>query len=240
MEEKNNRPETPRGKLLVSRLLLALTILLFVSGTWLLLKQFVIMPRTAYVAPPTAPPAAVAATPAPTSAPVKTPEPTPEPTPYPLLPVRLYFPTMEQVCEIQPVGLTSDGAMDTIKSNVISAWYQYGPSPGDRGNAILNGHKSWQGELGVFSKLKDMQLGDQFITEMDDGSFLYWYVDSVDIYGRTEVPASVMEPRWGEEPELTLISCTGEWDALAGTSSQRSVVVGRLYAVIPAGNVSGE
>ena len=226
----------------ISNVLLVVSIVLFITGVYLVLREYLIPPDTGYVAPPT-PSLVVEAieTPHPeeTQLPASTPMPTPEPTPYDLLPVEISFPTFEQVCEVQPVGKINPstkeevgpeepGAMGTIDSNVIAAWYKYGPSPGDAGNAIINGHKSWKGERGVFYELKEMNLGDQVVVKMSDGSYLYWYVDTVSVYPRDEVPIDVMEPRWGEEPMLTLISCTGSWDAVAGSSSKRSVVTLKL------------
>ena len=243
-DEKTPLSGTERAnRRLIGNILLVLSIVLFVTGIYLILREYVIPPKTNYVAPPT-PSLVVEAIATPSAAiiptPKATPSPTPAPTPYSLTPVRIYFPTFEQVCEIQPVGKVNPktkeevdpsepGAMGTVDSNIIAAWYKYNAAPGDRGNAIINGHKSFDGEKGVFYYLPDMELGDQVVTEMNDGSYIYWGVESVNVYPRDEVPISVMEPHWGEEPMLTLISCTGTWDALAGTSSKRSVVTLRLY-----------
>lgn len=228
----------------VGNILMIISIVLFITGVYLLLREYVIPPNTNYVAPPT--PALVveaiepSATPESSLAVTTSPSPTPVPTPYDLTPEEIYFTSFEQVCEIQPVGKIDPktkeevapeepGAMGTVDSNVIAAWYKYGPAPGDKGNAIINGHKSWKGEKGVFYNLKDMQVNDQVVVKMSDGSFLYWYVEDVEVYNRDEVPVDVMYPNWGEEPMLTLISCTGSWDAIAGTSSKRSVVTLRLH-----------
>ncbi len=242
--EDNNNAKSPLGigRRTLSNILMVLSIVLFIAGVYLVLREYVIPPDTDYVAPPSPPLVVEAiATPSPESSiapeltPQPAPEPTPEPTPYSLIPVEISFTTFEQVCEIQPVGKINPktkeevapeepGAMGTVDSNVIAAWYKYGPSPGDMGNAIINGHKSWKGERGVFYELKNMSPGDEVVVKMDDGSYLYWYVETVNVYNRDEVPIEVMEPRWGEAPMLTLISCTGTWDAVAGTSSKRSVV----------------
>lgn len=228
----------------VGNLLMILSIVLFITGIYLVLREYVIPPNTDYSPPPTPALVIEAIDPSPSATPegtvAITPSATPEPTPYDLTPVEIYFPTLEQVCEIQPVGKVDPktkeevapeepGAMGTVDSNVIAAWYKYGPSPGDKGNAIINGHKSWGGEKGVFYELKDMQLNDEVVIQMNDASYLYWYVEEVNVYNRDEVPIDVMYPDWGEEPKLTLISCTGSWDALAGTSSKRSVVTLRLH-----------
>lgn len=245
-EQDDARRESERKKRrLLSNILLAASILLFVMGSYSLLEAYVIRPRTDYVAPPTPAPT-LPPTPVPTLPPdaAQTPAPTIEPTPYNLKPARISFTTLEQVCEIQPVGYVDPKtkeevlpqdmepgksyAMGTVDSNIIAAWFKYGPSPGDRGNAILDGHNRWKNKYGVFNDLIKLKPGDEIVIEMDDGSYTYWYVHEVNRFERDEVPPEVMEFRWGEEPMLTLITCTGTFDYKVGTHTHRCVVVARM------------
>lgn len=226
--EDHNKKQRKKNSLF-SNIMLGLSILLFAAGVYMLLKQYVIRPKTNYVAPPTPSPTVVV----PTLEANDGLNGTPAPTPYVQhIPVGIFFTEWREYCEIQPVGLTEDGAMATVDSNVIAAWYMYGPSPGENGNALINGHKSWNKALGVFSLLTDMKTNEQVVIEMDDGSFQYWYVHEVNVYPLGDIPDSVMDLELdAAEPKLTLISCTGAWDTLAGTSSKRSVVILRLYPV---------
>ncbi|MDO5111686.1 MAG: class F sortase [Clostridia bacterium] len=242
-EDDAKREAKRKKRRLISNLLLVASALLFLAGAYSLLQAYVIPPKTDYVAPPTPAPT-VAATPAPTIDVAETPAPTPEPTPYNLKPARISFTTLEQVCEIQPVGYVDPQtkeevepedmepgksyAMGTVDSNIIAAWFKYGPAPGDRGNAILDGHNRWKNKYGVFNDLIKLQTGDEIVIEMDDGSFTYWYVHEVNKFERESVPPEVMELHWGEEPMLTLITCTGTFDYKVGTHTHRCVVVARM------------
>jgi hypothetical protein len=212
---------------ILSNILLVLSVCLFLGGVWMLLKEYVIPAKTEYIPPTVSATPYIPPTPAPT--PQASASPTPAPTPYNLIPLRISFPTFEQTCEIQPVGRTEDGAMGTVDSNIIAAWYEEGPSPGDYGNALINGHKSWKKEKGVFAELVTLKLGDRIVIFMDDGSELNFYVHTVDVYDRLSVPESVMDLDRGAEPRITLITCIGDWDYGAGTSSERVVVTAKLY-----------
>jgi LPXTG-site transpeptidase (sortase) family protein len=223
----------------VDRGLFALAAVLFIAGGWMLFRQFVYLPES-YVAPAT--PAPLAPTPAPTAA-VGTPAPTPSPTPYvQKLPVHLHFTDREISCPIESVGLIEnvdkDGepildaagnvtyAMGTIDSEKVSAWLSTGPSPGEPGNAILNGHVRWKKVAGVFSILPEMQVGERMAVTYNDGSVSYWAVDSIDFFTIDDWPAWVMDPNSGDT-RMTLISCYGAWNSEAGTANERVIVVAK-------------
>lgn len=205
--------------------------LLLAAGVFLVIRQYVLIPGE--YTPPEQDVAAsatpVAVTPAPTPAASGEPVETPSPTPYVKpVPVRIYFTDAEIMCDIVPVGIIEEGdragQMDTVDDPDLAAWYSPGPAPGEEGNAIINGHKSWKGKVGRFSVLWNMKIGDEVAIAFEDGSIIYFQVLSVDFYPYDGVPTSVMDPE-SDFPRLTLITCYGEFDHVASTSKQRCVVV---------------
>ncbi len=225
MEDNRRQPENKKG-LKNSKAFWAVIYVLIAAmllgGIYMVVREYIWIPGP-YVPPPTPAPT-IAATPAPTLAPSATPLPTPSPTPYvQKIPLRIYFTGYERQADILPVGVTEDNAMDTLDSAKDSAWYQFGPSPGEPGNALLNGHVKWKGELGTFSILKDMKVGDEVVIELDDGSFKYFDVTNLDTYLLDEIPPSVMD--LGGESRVTLITCLGDYDSSIGTSRSRVVAV---------------
>lgn len=224
-----------RKSLLLNRLLLGASVVLFALGVWLLVRQHVFIPD-AYVAPAT--PAPVA-TPAPTAAAAAA---TPSPTPYvKKIPITLHFTEREISCPIEPVGIEDDvdkdgnpvldefgnpvKIMGTIDSEKVAAWLEEGPSPGEPGNAIINGHIRWKKVAGVFSVLKDMAPGEKLAVTYDDGSVMYFAVESMDIFTIDDWPSWVMEQ--SSDTRMTLITCHGEWNRSRGTSNERVVVVAK-------------
>ncbi len=212
---------------------------LLIGGIILIVRQYVLIPGH-YEAPPTPTPTVTpVATPSPSSGlTVITPEPeqTAEPTPAPYeytrsVPTKIYFLDAQVSVEVQSVGIIEEGdhkgQMGTIDDPDVAAWYEPGYAPGELGNALINGHKSWKGKIGRFSVLWDMKTGQQVAVEREDGSVLYFMVVSVDFYPYNDYPESVMEME-SDTAKLTLITCYGDFDRQAGTSEQRCVVVCEL------------
>ncbi len=227
------------GRKKINILLYVLSALLLASGVFLVIRQYVLIPGE-YVPPdvdaiaspaPTATPGATS--PWDTGAqPSATPGNTPEETPYVQpIPLRIYFIDAEVMCDIVPVGRIEEGEkagqMDTVEDPDLAAWYEHGPSPGEPGNALLNGHKSLNGKIGRFSVLWNMKEGELIAVALDNGSVRYFAVASVEFYPYNAVPSEVMDMD-SETPRITLITCYGEFDKKVGTSKQRCVVVADL------------
>jgi len=214
-------------KKVVEYLLYGLSALFLIGGIAMLLRQYVLMPGN-YTPPAVTPSPNVFQTPIPSQKPQETPAPSPSPTPYvKVAPIRIYFTDAEVMADIFPVSIIEEGEragqMDTIDDPDVAAWYEPGVSPGGPGNAIINGHKSWEGKIGRFSVLWDMQVGDEVAIEYADGSLAYFYAVSVDFYPYDAVPDEVMSLEG--ESRVTLITCHGDFDRNAGTSEERCVVV---------------
>ncbi|MEG1547486.1 MAG: class F sortase [Clostridia bacterium] len=217
---ENNNSEKNKKKKVIDTLLLSVAGVLLVVGVFLTLRQYVFIPGS-YVPPP-------AATLQPTLAPVPTA--TPQPTPFDMpYPAEMYFTDREVMCEMQPVGIITEGdkagKMDTLDSPELAAWYEPGPIPGEAGNSLINGHVRWKGVAGTFSVLPDMKVGEKVVIEYVDGSTRSFTTQSIDFYPYDSVPAQALELDFGGKPRITLISCTGTFNHSAGTSSERVLVV---------------
>lgn len=101
------------------------------------------------------------------------------------------------------------GEMD-VPTNVRDvAWYQYGPSPGQAGSAVLAAHVDLASQgAGVFFNLRQLEPGDVVEVEYDDGSRQTFRVEARVQYDKTEIPLDVIFATDGP-PVLTLITCGG-------------------------------
>ncbi|MBQ6845985.1 MAG: class F sortase [Oscillospiraceae bacterium] len=199
--------------------LLITSSLLLVIGIIISVSQSVYIPNHSYI-----PPAVIvdAPTPQDTVAPSASVEVLPTPF-IKVAPVRLYFIKRNISCDIEKVGKTETGAMATVDDPYIAAWYEDGPSPGDKGNALVNGHVRWGGIAGTFSILSEMAIGEEIVFEYENGTQKSFYVSEIVFYPFNDVPSDVMSQN-GED-RVTLISCYGKWDSEAGTSSERVFVI---------------
>ena len=139
------------------------------------------------------------------------------------LPKRLRIPAISVDTGFEYVGLAADGAMDVPKDPSQVAWYRLGPRPGERGNAVVAGHVDWGGKLAVFWGLSRLKAGDVVeVTAADDRKYEF-SVQWVRWYDAAQ--ASVDEVfGQGENPELTLITCGGDFDRKTRQYLSRVVV----------------
>jgi len=217
------------------RISLAIAAALIIYAAAIVFRQYVFIPGK-YEAPPT---------PVPTDSGISWEvTATPEPTPYiQKIPVKMYFTAREVSCPVERVGIVpytdAEGnhvfnelgqqifTMGTLDTEKAAAWLENGPSPGEYGNAVFNGHVSWKKVAGVFSILPKMEVGEEIVMEYDDGSTMRFLVTNVDIYKLGEEPADVMKT-YTEDSRMTLITCYGEsWNSELGTRESRCVVVAK-------------
>ncbi len=97
-----------------------------------------------------------------------------------------------------------------VPSNVQDvAWYQFGPSPGQAGSAVLAAHVDLASQgAGVFFNLRDLEPGDIVEVDYDDGSRQTFRVEARVRYDKGEIPLDVIFATDGP-PVLTLITCGG-------------------------------
>jgi len=157
--------------------------------------------------------ATVEPTPTPTQNPTATPEPTvpPKPSAKVALPTRLEIPAVRVSAPIEYVGLASDGSMGTPSDPDHVAWYRFGPRPGEPGNAAITGHVDWAGKIRAFWWLKELDPGDLIAVVTEDRSRIEFAVEWVRQFDVANAPTNLIFGS-SDRPELTLITCGGEFD----------------------------
>jgi LPXTG-site transpeptidase (sortase) family protein len=143
-------------------------------------------------------------------------------------PTRLIIDGISVDAPVEPYGINSRTGQMEVPRNVRDvAWYEYGPSPGQPGSAVLAAHVdlSSQGP-GVFYRLRDLEPGDQIAVEYDDETTAFFVVEARVKYDKDELPLETVFSRDGE-PVLTLITCGGGFSPSAQSYDSNVVV----YAV---------
>ena len=137
-------------------------------------------------------------------------------------PVELIIPRIGVDARVEARGLDSKRNLDTPRDFHDVAWYNRGPAPGERGNALINGHVNWWTGAAVFTHLSALRSGDEIFVVREDDSTATFRVT-----GRTTVAAGARLPSlFASSPNatLTLITCTGVWDTARGSDTQRLLV----------------
>lgn len=180
-----------------------------------------------------APTATVAATVAATAAPAlptATPVP-PTATPLPPLPGieprRLRIPNLGINAAVEQVGLDSKNRMDIPRNIWNVAWYKLGPQPGQRGNAVIDGHLDGPSSPAVFWNLNKLVPGNRIYIQDDKGQEKVFEVFDTAIYEYDKAPLDrIFGP--SNDAQLNLITCNGTFDRRTANYDKRFVVYSRL------------
>lgn len=145
-------------------------------------------------------------------------------------PQRLLVPAIGVNAPVESLGLDAQGRMATPSRPENVGWYSPGVTPGDVGNAVIDGHLDWTSGPAVFWKLGRVRRGDELTIVRADGSQARFAVQATSVMPY-DASTDALFMRSGP-PSLTLITCYGAWDRQRGTYQQRLVV--RASLVTPA------
>jgi sortase A len=137
-------------------------------------------------------------------------------------PARLVIPSIGVNARIEARGLDSDRNLASPNDYREVAWYKTGPKPGDPGNALINGHVNWWTGDAVFTHLASLRAGDEVRVVRADGRVVVFKVTSSRTVGANARIASLFDPR--KDSTLTLITCSGVWNPLTRSDTQRLLV----------------
>lgn len=139
------------------------------------------------------------------------------------VPTSIVIPRLRVQAPIQPVGQDRKGRMATIPDPKTVAWYAFGSAPGMPGNAILAGHRDWNGVLGTFWGIENLHSGDSVSIQFSNGKRSVFKVVSDQTYLLQDVPSSVMTA--AGPTRTTLITCVGDFIRSQGGYQSRVVVI---------------
>jgi LPXTG-site transpeptidase (sortase) family protein len=138
------------------------------------------------------------------------------------IPARLLIPKIGVNATIEARGLDAYRNMETPRDFHDVAWYNLGPTPGQPGNALINGHVDWWTGSAVFTRLADLRTGDPVIVVRGDGTRLTFKVTVQSVVAANARLASLFAP--SSAATLTLITCFGAWDPLTLSDTHRLLV----------------
>lgn len=139
-------------------------------------------------------------------------------------PTRLRIDALDVDAQVAAFGVAASGEMEVPTNADTVAWYEHGPSPGQRGSAVLAAHVDYNGQRGVFFDLADLQAGATITVEFADARLRsFTVVDGASI-SKKALPVDQLFRRDGR-PTLTLITCGGDFNP--ATRSYRNNIVVR-------------
>jgi hypothetical protein len=146
-------------------------------------------------------------------------------------PVSLDIPTIGVHSEVQHLGQTAEGALETPAPGPNyneAAWYQYSPTPGSLGPAIVLGHVDSPVEgPSVFFRLGELKPGDRVSITRADDSIAVFVVDKVHSYAKDDFPTELVYNDINHAG-LRIITCGGAFDDTTGHYLDNIVVFASL------------
>jgi hypothetical protein len=128
------------------------------------------------------------------------------------------------------LGLNSDGTVQVPSGSSYNeaGWYQYSPTPGSVGPAVILGHvDSGAWGASVFFKLGDLRPGNKVMVRRQDGLVAVFEVTGVRRYAKDHFPTQLVYGNTNNA-ELRLITCGGSFDSSTGHYVDNIIVFASL------------
>ncbi|MEU4080812.1 class F sortase, partial [Streptomyces venezuelae] len=156
----------------------------------------------------------------PRARPKPVPPPRPSPPPAPLarsVPTALAVPAITIEAPVTGLGLDAEGRLATppVDDPRVVGWYAKGATPGERGTAVVVGHRDTRSGPAVFLNLDSLSPGNTVRVARADGRVAVFTVDRVRTYAKTDFPDKEVYGSTGR-PELRLLTCGGAFDRRTG------------------------
>ncbi|MET8508418.1 class F sortase [Streptomyces sp. NPDC004787] len=151
------------------------------------------------------------------------PAPRPQPPPAPLArsrPTTLAVPAITIEAPVIGLGLEPSGSLATppVDNPRVVGWYANGVTPGERGTAVVVGHRDTRTGPAIFLNLDSLDPGNTIRVARADGRVAVFTVDRVRTYAKSAFPDGEVYGA-AKRPELRLITCGGAFDRKAGYAS---------------------
>jgi LPXTG-site transpeptidase (sortase) family protein len=144
-------------------------------------------------------------------------------------PVKIRIPGIGVNAPVMNVGRDADGTVQVppLAEHNLTGWYRYGPSPGQRGPAVILGHVDSTTGVSVFYHLKNMHAGNKVYVTLADGKVAAFAVDGLQRVAKDAFPTASVYGKAGY-PSLRLITCGGPFDQATGHYTDNIIVYAHL------------
>ena len=139
-------------------------------------------------------------------------------------PVSFSIPSIHVSANVEHIGLTSNGAVGAPEGAYEVSWFNKGPKPGEKGNALISGHSGiWKdGTHSIFDSLHTLKIGDTIYVTDDNGIKRSFIVKEMRVYNKDETVPELFNT--SDSARLNIITCHGDWIGSEKTYSKRLVV----------------
>ncbi|MBX9426119.1 MULTISPECIES: class F sortase [Streptomyces] len=132
-------------------------------------------------------------------------------------PTVLAVPAITIEAPVIDLGLDAAGRLATppVENPRVVGWYAKGATPGERGTAVVVGHRDTRTGPAVFLNLNALSPGNTVRVARADGKVAVFTVDRIRTYTKAEFPDKEVYGSTGR-PELRLLTCGGAFHRTKG------------------------
>lgn len=130
---------------------------------------------------------------------------------------RIAVPAITIEAPVMRLGLDRAGRLNSppVDRPKLAGWYEGGAAPGEKGTAIVVGHRDTRTGPAVFLNLDSLKPGNTVRVTREDGITAVFTVDRVRTYDKADFPdREVYGP--ANRPELRLLTCGGAFHPREG------------------------
>lgn len=151
-------------------------------------------------------------------------------------PTSIVIPSINLRAALDEIGLLPDGRLEVppYERANRAAWYRLGPSPGERGSAVIVGHVDSKQAVAVFWYLTRVRPGDRVEVTRQDGDTAVFTVSSVEQFAKSRFPSDRVYADV-DVPVLRLVTCGGPYDVARHAYADNVVVFASMTGLRPAG-----
>lgn len=121
-------------------------------------------------------------------------------------------------------GKNPDGTLEVPEDYDIAGWYKYGPTPGEKGPAVIAGHVNRDHGPGVFGALYLVKKGQVIEVKREDGKVALFKVDDIKQFPQNaEFPTQTVYGNI-DHAGLRLITCAGDFNYLTRHYNENTVI----------------
>jgi hypothetical protein len=131
---------------------------------------------------------------------------------------------IENSC-VETVDMTNDGAVGDPKNTMAMGWYLYSSAPGKDGASIYTCHSGFLGETALCDSLTSLSDGAEIIVEVASGQKFNYTVRKQKNTPLERVDMEEFDSVYGGASHgLSIMTCTGEYNQVAGTATDRLMI----------------
>lgn len=140
-------------------------------------------------------------------------------------PVRVAIPAIGVDAPVVPEGLDTAGQLEAppLSEHNLAGWFQYGPTPGQLGPAVIEGHVDSKAGPSVFYNLGKLTAGARVDVTRQDGRHAVFQVDTLQQVSKDAFPTQKVYGSLNYSA-LRLITCGGVFNTATGSYTDNIIV----------------